>query len=401
METKKVQWQSAQGCWLVGGLHDDLSQQGVPLEQWAEGQPDLVSVTLVLAASNYSTHWVAMPGVNQRNLAKALPFALEEFLIEDVDQYLVVPAGKADKKVRAYAVAADLIERLLQECELHHVQVRELIPETSLLPQTHLLRHQGDGWQLLLPGHFEGWIPASALTPVLESLLDDYRADTLAGWSDGLDQAKMIKSSLETGFADVFGEIDLLASTCDEQIESNLENKTCSLLVGRYQVRETRQDKPAAWWSSLAALAAVWLVLLAGYLFIDNSALQAQEKEVRQAANALYKQLFPGERIRSLDRQFREKLAGGGSSGDAGFIQLVNTTSKVYAAKGLQQKVQLQSMRFSERLNELLIEVRASSLAELQQLKQALEQEGLSAEVASATNDKNGVKGRLKVGGAA
>jgi len=34
-------------------------------------------------------------------------------------------------------------------------------------------------------------------------------------------------------------------------------------------------------------------------------------------------------------------------------------------------------------------------------LKQALEQEGLLAEVASATNDKDGVKGRLKIGAAA
>ena len=73
----------------------------------------------------------------------------------------------------------------------------------------------------------------------------------------------------------------------------------------------------------------------------------------------------------------------------------------MYAAKGLQKSVQLQSMRFNDRLNELVIELKAGSLAELQTLKQALEQEGLLAEVASATNDKDGVKGRLKIGAAA
>ena len=38
-------------------------------------------------------------GVNNRNLAKALPFALEESLIDDVENYLIVPAGKHNKKV--------------------------------------------------------------------------------------------------------------------------------------------------------------------------------------------------------------------------------------------------------------------------------------------------------------
>lgn len=401
METKKVQWQAAEGRWLIGDIHADFDRDARPLEDWASEQPDLSQVRLVLSATNYSTHWVAMPGVSNRNLAKALPFALEECLISDVDDYLVVPAGKQGKKVRAYVVAIDLLERLIQECELHHLQVRDIIPETQLLPQQNLLRQQFDGWQLLLPGVFEGWIPAAALTPVLESQLTDFNAEQLDIWAAGLDQAQMVKTNLETGFAETFARIDVQASTRNAELDATLETKLVSLMVGDYQVREAKEDKPAAWWRPLATIAAVWAVMMAGYLFIDNIALKQQETQVRQAAVDLYKQLFPGERVRSLDRQMREKLSGGGSSEGVGFIQLVNKASKVYAANNSKKTLHFQSMRFNDRLNELVVEVKAGSLSELQTLKQALEQEGLTAEVASATNDKDGVKGRLKIGGAA
>lgn len=400
METKKVQWQAAEGRWLIGDIHADFDRDARPLESWASEQPDLSQVRLVLSATNYSTHWVAMPGVSNRNLAKALPFALEECLINDVDNYLVVPAGKQEKQVRAYVVAIDLIERLIQECELHHLQVRDIIPETQLLPQQNLLRQHYSGWQLLLPGTFEGWVPAFALTPVLENLLSEFSADQLNIWAAGLDQAQMVKTTIETGFAETFGNIDVQASTRNAELDSALDSKLVSLMVGDYQVRERKEDKPAAWWRPLAAIAAGWAVLTAGYLFIDNIAMKQQETQVRQAAVDLYKQLFPGERVRSLDRQMREKLSGGNSAEGAGFIQLVNKASKVYAASNSKKTLHFQSIRFNDRLNELVVEVKAGSLSELQTLKQALEQEGLTAEVASATNDKDGVKGRLKIGGA-
>ena len=56
-------------------------------------------------------------------------------------------------------------------------------------------------------------------------------------------------------------------------------------------------------------------------------------------------------------------------------------------------------MRFNDRLQELTIEVHASDLNELQKLRQALETAGIQAEIANATNDKDGVKGRLRIGG--
>ncbi|WP_286718266.1 type II secretion system protein GspL [Thalassolituus sp. UBA2009] len=412
IKTIKVQWNAISGRWTVTALDQMAagSEQGVQsLASWAEVQADLTPVRLILSACNYATHWVSLPGVSNRHLARALPYALEEGLIDDLSDYLIQPAGSEGKKVRAYVVGNDLIERLLEECELHHLQVRELIPETQLLPQdVPVMLRQGQGWAMRIPGVFEGWVTDSAMTPVLESLFDHGDEEQSAQQVTGLqimaaqlDQAQLLKTTLESSFAGVFAEIELLANDGNQLRQQRLQGKLTNLLTGRFQVREVAEDRPPVWWRGLAAVAAVWLVAATLYLFIDNYTLKQQSQQVRAEAISLYKNLFPGERIRSLERQIKTKLDGGDNSDGAGFIGTTSVLARVYAAQGLQKQVQLMSLRFNDRLQELVVEVRASNLNELQTLRAALEKEGLVAEVASATNDKDGVKGRIKIGGSA
>ena len=61
----------------------------------------------------------------------------------------------------------------------------------------------------------------------------------------------------------------------------------------------------------------------------------------------------------------------------------------------------VQGIRFSDRTGELLLDVTAKGQGELQAFKQGLEARGLTAEISSATADKDRIKGRVKVGGAA
>lgn len=412
IKTIKVQWNAISGRWTVTAF-DQTATESSPvvhsLANWAETQADLTPVRLVLSACNYATHWVSLPGVSNRHLARALPYALEEGLIDDLADYLIIPAGAEGKKVRAYVVGNDLIERLLEECELHHLQVRELIPETQLLPdQGAVMQRQNGGWAIRIPGVFEGWVIDSALTPVLESLFDHESAEQGAHQVTGLkimaaqlDQAQLLKTTLESSFAGIFTDIELLATDGVQQHNQRLQGKLTNLLTGRFQVREVVEDRPPVWWRGLAAVAAVWVVTATLYLFIDNYTLKQQSRQVQAEAISLYKSLFPGERIRSLERQIKAKLDGDGDADGAGFIGTTSVLARVYAAQGLQKQVQLMSLRFNDRLQELVVEVRASNLNELQTLRSALEKEGLVAEVASATNDKDGVKGRIKIGGSA
>ncbi|WP_430462513.1 type II secretion system protein GspL [Thalassolituus sp. LLYu03] len=404
METIKVQWQANAGLWLCAPLDKNQWQ---PLADWADAVADLTQVRLVLSPVNYATHWVSLPGVASRHINRALPFALEEALVDDVSQYLIVAAGQSDKKVRAYALSSDLVERLLEECSLHHLTVRELIPLTQCMNTGNsLLRSEqagSNGWLINLPGRFEGWVPDTAMSAVLDSLLDEEQeplADLIIG-APMLDQAQLLKSTIETGYSGRIGAIECRVSDGLADMHSRLGGKLTNLLTGQFQVREVTEAKPAAWWRPLAAMAAVWLVLLTAWLFIGQHTTRKQADQVYTETLSLYKSLFPGERIRMLDRQIREKVSGQGTVQGDGFLSPVGTLAKVYATQNLQKQVQVMSLRYNDKLQEITLEVQASSLNELQTLKAALEKEGLNAEVASATNDKDGVKGRIRIGGAA
>ena len=63
--------------------------------------------------------------------------------------------------------------------------------------------------------------------------------------------------------------------------------------------------------------------------------------------------------------------------------------------------ISIQSIRYSERIGEFLIDIDAQQQSDLQAFKAAIEARGLTAEISSAKADKDIVKGRVKVGGAA
>ena len=98
---------------------------------------------------------------------------------------------------------------------------------------------------------------------------------------------------------------------------------------------------------------------------------------------------------------FKKSWQETSSSGQVGFVPATYALAKAYREQGLADKVQLISLRYNDRMNEMTVEVKAATLDELQALRQSLENSGLQAEIASANNDKDGVKGRIRIGGQA
>ena len=126
---------------------------------------------------------------------------------------------------------------------------------------------------------------------------------------------------------------------------------------------------------------------------------ESQQAEVHKQTLALYKRLFPGERIRSLERSIKSKLKGGSTTTESGFLTLIHQSTKVLNS-GHSNNITWQSFKFNDRQSLLLVDLNATSIAQLQAYKGDLEKAGLSVEIASASNEEKSVKGRLKIGGA-
>ena len=397
MNTNTVRWDVINQSWII-----KQDQQWHSLDSWASDQPDMSQISLILSASSYLCRWVELPGVNSRHLSRALPFALEESLIEDIDVYHLVPAGKQGKaNHRVYISNSDILDRLRDSCELHNLHLRELLAETSQLPANSITK-DGDDWLINIAGITEARVSQQNISAYLElalNKLQDVNIETLKLYAENMDEAKLLKTQLETSFPQIFTQIDIQVRSYDSVIQSAEAAKPVNLLTGEFRAAEIKEDKPSAWWRPLAAIAAVWCVFMLTDLALSNKQLQSQQAEVHKQTLALYKRLFPGERIRSLERNIKSKLNGQSTAPSSGFLTLMHQSSKVLGS-GHSANINWQSFKFNDRQNLLLIDLTATSIAQLQAYKADLEKAGLSVEIASATNEEKSVKGRLKIGGA-
>lgn len=372
---------------------DGRLSKPLSLSAWAQTMPDLTQVNLVLDASHYVVRWVDMPGVKSRQLAKALPFALEESLIKEVDDYLILPKGQQGSKVRAYVIEEDFLDRLLQACKLENIQVSTLTPITQLIQEPWVIQGFNQGWLFHFYGQLEAWVSQQALPLVLESSLEELKEKKLLIKAQNLDQAQLMRSNIETGFPDAFADIEVQVEDESTLFNQDASPSTLNFFVNRVQV-ERKQAAQSVWFKPLLALSAACILIWFVHINIETYQLKQQSTQVRKQAVNLYKQLFPGERIRFLKRQFTAKLSGGGSVESADFMSLVNKTAQVYAQN---TGVSFHSLRFNERSQQLALEVQALSLESLQGFKDALVKAGLTAKIASASNHEGQIKGRMSV----
>lgn len=413
METVAVRWSVEFEAWFVSSLApiqeenqttDRKPSDWLPLDQWAGEQADLSQMRFILQGENYVCRWLTLPGVQGRHLPKALPFALEESLIEDISHYHLVTAGKLGKFThRVYCSLSDNFNRLLEACDLRHIQLRQLIPETSLIPDNSLV-HDGHFWLVNIPGLSEAKIHESALPAFLEGLCNGLDIDSQPSITlidSNLDAANLLKTQIETNSSGIFKAINVQHGRFSSLRDEALSAKCCDLLTAEFRPVEPKKDQPAVWWKPLTALAACWVIFTFAEISIENKRLIAQQEQVKAETIGLYKRLFPGERVRFLERQIRSKVKGDSTVASAGVIILLSQASKALQQDNLKQLIQWQSFRFNDRQNELVIDLTAKTLAQLQSYKAAIEQQGLSVEIAQATNDDKGVKGRLKIGASA
>ena len=411
METVAVRWNVESETWFVSPLTPiqqensaDEQQSWQSLDEWAGEQEDLSQLRFILQGENYVCRWLTLPGVQGRHLPRALPFALEESLIEDISHYHLVTAGKIGKFThRVYCSMSDNVNRLLEACALRHIKLQQLIPETSLIPDNSLV-HSDQFWLVNIPGLSEAKIHESALSAFLEGVCNGLAVDSQQAITiidSDLDVANLLKTQIESNSAGVFKAVNVQHGRFSSLRDDALLTKCSNLLTDEFRPVEPKKDQPAVWWKTIAVLAACWCVFTFTEVSLENKRLIAQQEQVKAETIGLYKRLFPGERVRFLERQIRSKVKGDSTVSSAGVMMLLAQASKALQQDNLKQTIQWQSFRFNDRQNELVIDLTSKTLAQLQSYKAAIEQQGLTVEIAQATNDDKGVKGRLKIGASA
>ena len=341
-----------------------------------------------------------VPGQKRRLLAQAVPYALEEQLIDDVDELHFAFGPVSADAVKVAVVSHAKMSHWLELLNDAGLEPEQLIPDVLTLPL------KDDAWHLL---------------QLNQRLL--LRTGTHSGMAFDVESAEFNIASLinEAGehkpsvihrqdFSDTALELTGLDVEIIEEPASGLplsvmaaaydDKNSINLLQGPY----SRRERVGRYWRPWRAAAGLLLgIVLVQFVsaFVDQQRLVAEKAALEADIEQIYKQTFPQARntsgAHSKMKSALKKLRGGGSADDSGFAELL-----AQAGAQFKETDKLAVQRLSYKGGQLDVSMFIGDLQALDQLKQRLvDKGGLQVEIQSATAKGNQVEARLKIKGAA
>ncbi|MVW77266.1 type II secretion system protein GspL [Pseudomonas xionganensis] len=329
--------------------------------------------TLVLPVEAVTACAVSLPTRKARWLRQALPFAVEELLAEEVElMHLALGESLADGRQRVFALRRSWLAAWLQLCPQAPSRIAV---DADLLP--------GEGTQLLeLHGR---WLLGGAGAARLALDLDDWPA--LAASCPA--PHRLLSPSGQTLGA---CEVQRIDEPCAWLASQALRN---NLAQGEFAVRETTGQWQV--WKPLAAVLGLWLLLQLGFNLGQGWYLQREADRYGAASEALYRELFPEDtRLVDIRAQFDQHLRQASGGGEAQLLGLLGQVSQALLSEG---SVRIRQLDYSEQRGDLALQVQAPGFAELERLRERLQESGLAVQLGSASREAEGVSARVVIGG--
>ena len=353
---------------------------------------------IVVLAPAAQVAWLSrtVPGRRTSQIQRALPFAVEEALTQDVETMHIAhgPIVRG-QPIRCALIDRQLIADWLASLQDGGVQPGYMVPDAGLLPCS-----EGsasvlfDGGEVLIrtPDHIAS-VEASTLPHILESIRASF------GETDASLQLELIGGRISGGLADA-GDfnvretplggtvLDFLASRWDAN------GSEVNLMQGPF-APSGRKEASRSGWRGVTALAALWLILALAVLlteaFVADSGAHALEAESVE----LYRSIYPDERrVPNAYAQMRAKLDQS-VDGQVAFHMLLGQLAAGTIRDNA--RISVRSLTFNDSRGELTSELWLPGYAQIDQLKRELEGRGLSVDISSAEERDNVVRARLRI----
>jgi general secretion pathway protein L len=345
-------------------------------------------------------------------LARAVPFALEEQLTEDIDQ-LVFALGKRRPGggTPVAVVSRTVLETWIADLRDAGIEPTAIYADMSLLPQNPgqtVLWYESGRLSVRRPG----MLPfAVELTPVTEALVvAGVIADPLIREALPTDEPKPLESAIlyvtrddwAVVQAEIEGLVEQFASLKIQLLPDGplpwlardlAATDAVNLLQGEF-AKTTHYGASLTRWRTAAALAAGLLVI-----HVAAQAYQLhQAKRDTAALDTEIAQVFsgamPNEPMQNPRHQMEARLERIRHSGP-GPQHFLRTLQTLSGAISEAPNTTIDSMSYHE--DSLDMKVTAPSLAALSQLSQSVGNQGLTAEIQSSTPVGSGVEAHLQV----
>jgi general secretion pathway protein L len=349
------------------------------------------------------------PGTGPK-IARAVPFALEEQLTEDVDQLsFALGRRRTGGRTQVAVVSRSALQGWLAQLSVAGLNAQAIYPDISLIPenptQTVMWLEKGR-----LAVRRPGALPfAVELSPVREAMvvagviadsLDTSEAALLRSKESALlyitrEEWALVQSEIEV-LVDSFEslKVQLLADGPLPWLALSLErNDAVNLLQGEYA---QAKDYGSEWraWRTPALLAAGLLAVHVGAQAMQIRQVKQQSQKLDGEIAQVFTAAMPNETVHDPRRQMQSRLdrirkSGGGPEY---FLSALQTLSGALAST---PKTDIQSLAYRE--DSMDLRINAPGLGELSQLSQQMGKQGLNAEIQSSTPVAGGVEAHLQV----
>ncbi|WP_339668005.1 type II secretion system protein GspL [Dasania marina] len=363
-----------------------------------------VSIHIIIPNDAVLLARVDIPSRNPRHIKQALPFAIEEFISEELENvHMALPQdwdashGKIDVAIIKHSLLISWLDLL------HHHQ---LIPQTMVVdtlcipiePQHHSVLFEGDKILLRL-GLYHGVCCESVDFNTLYSQLIAAELDENALpllhclYSQSSEQSVAIDyqgPQQDSHYQESSSEI--LAVNMLKQGTANI-----NVLQGGYK---QGQDDTNTWlvWRPAAIAAAASVALFVLVHVASASYFSWQAERIQQESVRYYKQLFPNERrVVSPKRQLQNHLrliSSGESGAFLATLAAIAAEFKPYTQSG---QITVKQLAFSQDNRLLRFELSSQTIEQLDNLKQQFSAIGIKAVIGSARAQENTVISNMTV----
>ncbi len=398
---------------LAGGMAAQFDEVQQILEQNAI---DDVQIVGLVPANYINSTQVLIPGKQTRFVQQALPFAVEEQLTEDLDDVHISLGDKnPDGRYSVEVINRRLFENFYDALTEMGYTINGIFSDASLLPIKDVDMAIGfeDEWALVnFEPHTVSRVKIFNLAHYFESsLITDDGIETEIAKNincyippEQLDSLKIILAELQQneGVALVNHDLNipLLELLCESWFQ--LGSQGINLCQGDFKVLSTNTPSFKKW-TAVATVAGIWFLLQVGLDLGKGYYYQSLANDYEYSALQVYKDIFPAERrvtINNLRRTLKGKLnIAGADMGSHDFLSLLSETGYQYSKIPNNAAITFNSVNFSDQRKELIIDLRAASFQQLDQLKNGLTSAGLGAKISSTINEKDSARGRLSVTG--
>jgi len=365
-------------------------------------------VIVLLNSQCLHINQLQLPTQNMQKLLKAVPYAIEEFIADDIDNFhFVIAKNKHDNATSVVGINKDTLKSIIQVFQDAGINVEKIIPDALCLAaeskQWVCLNYKNTSY--LQTDVTNGMVVSHELLPyVLKNKLQH----------ESLMRPEKILLFCEQENATAFDALKA-ENIFDDNIEINsIIYNTHPLVVfcGNYkqamplnllqQEFKTRRKTSGYWqhWRLAASLAAIWLVLHLGLTSFQHAQLKQENIVTKAKIEKIYKKAFPQSRKiinpRVQMEQKLKELKGSAGNGNKGLIFLL---AESFGTQNLDRKnITLQSLTF--RNNRMDIGLEGSNLQAIENLNKNLNSnKKIKSEIISSSSEKDKVKGNLRIEG--